>query len=195
MNGNTYEGKNRALDCDYVWYLVSIDKVPDFLQDGHTFIIIDGPYVSIGVSAAQVLQIGRNKDAAPCAIVLTTRREVRISIFLLTAWQCCDTLGWSWCRVFKLDNSLGYNLSEMVEITGEYLTALESLFPPLMGLDNAALRSSSSFSSSRNPCEGPERCWFDSWFWILPFEEITTALEEPVVRLKLAETAVTDEAV
>jgi hypothetical protein len=34
---------------------------------------------------------------------------------------------------------------------------------------------------------------FDSWFWILLFEEITTALEELVVRL--AETAVIDEAV
>jgi hypothetical protein len=63
---------------------------------------------------------------------------------------------------------------------------LESLFPPLMGLDNAALRSSFS-SSSKNPWEGP--AWFDSTC----FEETTMALEEVVVRR--AETAVADEAV
>lgn len=61
-----------------------------------------------------------------------------------------------------------------------------------MGLDNAALRSSSS-SSSKKPCEGPAWWWSDDWFGILRFEEITAALEELVVRL--AETAVTDEAV
>lgn len=75
-----------------------------------------------------------------------------------------------------------------------YLTELESLFPLLIGLDNAALRSSFS-SSSKNPCEGSSSWWrcFDSWFEILLFEEITTALEELVVRL--AVTAVVDEAV
>ena len=64
-----------------------------------------------------------------------------------------------------------------------------------MGLDNAALRSSYS-SSSKNPCEGPGPVswwWFNFWFGILLFEEITTALEEFVVRL--AETAVSEEAV
>lgn len=76
--------------------------------------------------------------------------------------------------------------------TDVYLTALESLFPPLMGLDNAALRSSYSSSSSKNPCEGPA-CWcFNSWFGILPlFDETTMALEELVVRFN----AVDDEAV
>ena len=63
-----------------------------------------------------------------------------------------------------------------------------------MGLDIAALRSSCS-SSSKNPCEGPAWRWFDSWFEVLFFEEITTALEEPVVRFKLAVTAVVEEAV
>ena len=72
-----------------------------------------------------------------------------------------------------------------------YLTALESRFPPLMGLDNAASRSLSS-SSSKNPSEGPGWWRFDSWFEI--FEEITKTLEELVVRFKLA-AAVVDEAV
>lgn len=64
-----------------------------------------------------------------------------------------------------------------------------------MGLDNAALRSSFSSSSSKNPCEGPASWWrcFNPWFGILLFEGITTALEEVVVRL--AVTAVVDEAV
>src|ERR1700734_2157558 len=76
---------------------------------------------------------------------------------------------------------------------GVYFTALESLFPPLMGLDNAALRSSCS-SSSKNPCEGPGWWEFNSgsWFRVF-FLEITTALDEWVVRL--AENAVIDEAV
>ena len=72
-----------------------------------------------------------------------------------------------------------------------YFTALEILFPPLMGLDNAALHSSFS-SSSKNPWEG-HSAWFDLWFATLIFEGITTALEELVVWL--AEAAVTDEAV
>jgi hypothetical protein len=83
----------------------------------------------------------------------------------------------------------------MIEINNWILTALESLFPPLMGLDNAAWRSSCS-SSSKNPCEGPAWRWFDPLFGYLLFdayERETTALEELVVRL--AETAVTDEAV
>lgn len=107
-NGNTYKGKNRALDRDYVRYLVPIDKVPDFLLDGHSFIIVESPRVfirlGVRVSAGQVLQIGRDKDAAPCAVVLTTRREMRICKFLLTT---CHTLGWArgWC-VFNFDNSL-----------------------------------------------------------------------------------------
>jgi hypothetical protein len=108
-NGNAYESKNRSLDCDNVRHLIAIHKVPDFLLDRHTFIIIDGPCVR--VSAGQVLQIGRNKDAAPHAIVLTTIREVHICILLLTA---C-TLGWWWCGMFNLDNSLGYNWSETIE--------------------------------------------------------------------------------
>ena len=69
------------------------------------------------------------------------------------------------------------------------LTALESLFPPLMGLDIAALRSSCS-SPPKNSCEG-----FDSGYGIFSFEEITTALEELVTRSALAITAVDDEAV
>lgn len=85
-------------------YLVSIDKVPDLLEDGYTFIVIDGPCIIIRVSAGQVMQIGRDKDAAPRAVVLTTRREVRIRIFLLTA--CRDKLGWWWGCVFKFDNRL-----------------------------------------------------------------------------------------
>jgi hypothetical protein len=192
---NAYKGKNRALDCDYVRYLVSIDKVPDLLLDGDTFIIVDSPCVIIRVSAAEVLQVCRDKEAAPCTIFLTTRREMCICILLLTA--CCGTLGWWWCRVFKFDNSLAYDWSEMNEMNGVYLTALESLFPPLMGLDNAALRSScsSSSSSSKNSCEGSASRWrwFDSWFGILVFEEITRALEELVVRLPV--TTVVDEAV
>jgi hypothetical protein len=92
--GNTYEGKNRAFDCDYVWYLVPIDKVPDFLLDGHSFIIVESPCVFIRVSAGQVLQVSRDKDAAPCAIVLTTARKVPICKFLLTA--CHATLGRWW---------------------------------------------------------------------------------------------------
>ena len=77
-----------------------------------------------------------------------------------------------------------------------YLTALESLFPPLLGLDNAALRSScsSSSSSSKNSCGGSASrwLWLDSWFGILVFET-TRALEELVVRLPV--TIVVDEAV
>ena len=107
-NENAYKGKNRALDCNYVRYLVAIDKIPDFLLDRHTFIIFDGPCVIIRVLAGQELQIGRDKDVAPCTIVLTTRRQVCVCIFLLVA--CCDMLGGWWCRVFKLDNSLVYKL-------------------------------------------------------------------------------------
>jgi hypothetical protein len=132
-NGNAYEGKNRALDCDYVWYLVAIDKVPDLLLDGHTFIIVDGPHIVIRVSASQVLQIGRDKDAAPCAIVLRTKREVRICIFLLTA--CRDMLGlrrW-WCRVFKFDNSLAYNWSETIKMNRFVLYCTRKPFPTLDG--------------------------------------------------------------
>ena len=80
----------------------------------------------------------------------------------------------------------------MIGKTGVYLTALEILFPPLMGLDNAASRSSYSSSSSKNPREGP--AGFDSWFEILLFEETTMALEELVVWFGLA-AAVVDEAV
>ena len=111
---NTYKGENGTLDCDYVWYLASIDKVPNFLLDGHTFIIIDSPSISIGVSAGQVLQVGRDEDAAPYAIILTTRREVCVCIFHFTA--CHDTLGWWWCHMFKLDNRLARNWSENNEI-------------------------------------------------------------------------------
>ena len=78
---DTHNGKDRALDCDYVWHPVPIDKIPDFLLDGHSFIIVGGPCVFIRVSAGQVLQIGRDKDAVPCTIVLTTKREVPICNF------------------------------------------------------------------------------------------------------------------
>ena len=105
-NENTYEGKNRAWDCNYVRYLVA--KIPDFLLDRHTFVIVDGPCVIIRVLAGQELQIGRDKGAVSCTIVLTTRRQVCVCIFLLVA--CCDMLGGWWCRVFKLDNSLVYKL-------------------------------------------------------------------------------------
>ena len=111
---NTYKGKNRTLDCDYVRDLVSIDKVPNLLLDRHAFIIVDSPSISIRVSTGQVLQVGRNEGAAPCARILTTRREVRVCIFLFTA--CHDTLGWWWCRMFKLDNRLAHNWSENIEI-------------------------------------------------------------------------------
>jgi hypothetical protein len=53
-NENAYQGKNGALDCDYVWYLVSIDKVPYLLLDGDTLIIADGPCV-VRASASQIL--------------------------------------------------------------------------------------------------------------------------------------------
>jgi hypothetical protein len=96
-NENTYESENRALDRDYVWYPVPIDKVPDFLLDGHSFIVIvNSPCVFIRVSAGQVLQIDRDKDAAPCTIILTTRRKVHICKFLLTCHDS-DTLGWRRC--------------------------------------------------------------------------------------------------
>jgi hypothetical protein len=111
---NTYKGKDGTLDCDYVRYLVSIDKVPNLLLDRYTFIVADSPSISIRVSTGQVLQVGRNEGAAPYARILTTRREVRVCIFLFTA--CHDTLGWWWCCMFKLDNRLAHNWSENIEI-------------------------------------------------------------------------------
>lgn len=85
--------------------LVSVDKVPYVLLNRHTFIIRNDPCV-IRVSASQILEIGRDKDTAPCAIVLTTKREVRICIFFLTS--CCDTLRWWRCLVFKFYDSLAH---------------------------------------------------------------------------------------
>ena len=42
---NTYKGKNRTLDCDYVRYLVSIDKVPNLL-------LVDTPSLSLTAQAS-----------------------------------------------------------------------------------------------------------------------------------------------
>jgi hypothetical protein len=101
-----------------MWYLASIDKVPDCLLQGHTFIIGDGPCVIIRVSAGQVLQIGRDKDAAPCTIVLTAGRKLCVCVFLLTACRNTPRLSgwWWWCRVLKFYDSLANNWSEMIEI-------------------------------------------------------------------------------
>ena len=106
-----YKGENRSRDCDYVRNLVSINKIPYALLDNHTFIIRDDPGI-IRVSAGQILQIGRDKDTAPCAIGLTTDREVCICVFFLAAH---DTLGWWWCCVFKFDNSLAHYWLERTE--------------------------------------------------------------------------------
>jgi hypothetical protein len=109
---------------------------------------------------------------------------------LVGGGDVCSILTISWHKIGQ----------KIIEINRSvYFTALVSLFPFLMGLDNAALRSScSSESSSKNPREGPASgCdwrWFDFWFGILLFDDITMALEDLVVRL--AETAaVNDEVV
>ena len=110
---DAYESKNRALDCNYVWDTLPIDEVPDLLLDGYSFIIIDSPNVFLRISAGQVLQIGRDKDTAPGAIVLRTTRKVCICKFFLTA--CPNTLvsGW-WRCVLKFYNSLEYNCQKMI---------------------------------------------------------------------------------
>ena len=104
-----YEGENRALDCNYVRNTLPVNEVPDLLLDGHGVTIVDSPGVFLGISAGQVFQIGRDKDTAPCAIVLTTKRKMHICKFLLTATLFGS--GWQ-CHVFKFDNSLAYNWSE-----------------------------------------------------------------------------------
>ena len=107
-----YKSKNRSRDCDYMQNLVSVDKTPYILLNRHTFIIRNDPCV-IRVSACQILQISRDKDMVPCAIVLTTKREVCVCIFFVMS--CCNMLRWWWCHVFKFYNSLVYYWLERIE--------------------------------------------------------------------------------